>query len=84
MPEVIVDGVTGLLAEPGDPHSLQSVLDALLADPKERQALGNAGRQRYLEHYTREIFTARTLEFYRRILSESPKLELVLSQNRAY
>jgi glycogen synthase len=84
MPEVIIDGVTGLLAEPGDPHSLQFALDTLLANPRERQALGNAGRQRYLEHYTREIFTARTLEFYRQILSESPKPEPVLAQDRAY
>ena len=69
MQEVIVDGVTGLLAEPGDAPSLQAALDALLADREKREAFGRAGRQRYLDHYTREIFTERTLAFYRQVLA---------------
>jgi len=73
MQEVIAEGVTGLLAEPGDTESLRAALDTLIADREKREAFGLAGRARYLEHYTREIFTTRTLGFYREILAKNPK-----------
>lgn len=80
MQEVIDDGVTGLLAEPGDAASLQSALDALLSDATKREAMGRAGRERYLANYTREIFVERTLDFYCEILAKSgvESRELVL------
>lgn len=68
MPEVIEEGVTGLLAEPGDAPSLAAALDTLLADAAKREALGRAGRDRYLAHYTREKLTERTLQLYRQVL----------------
>ena len=71
MIEVIEEGVTGLLAEPGDPASLEAALDALLEDPAKREAFGKAGRERYLERYTREKLTDRTLNFYREVLAAS-------------
>ncbi len=69
MSEVIEEGVTGLLAEPGDAPSLVSVLGALLDDPVKRVAFGRAGRERYLQHYTRDALIDRTLRFYRETLS---------------
>lgn len=75
MQEIIVDGVTGLLAEPGDPVTLQAALDDLLSDAAKRESMGKAGRARYLENYTREIFVQRTLEFYREILSKKNSTE---------
>ena len=69
MSEVIDDGVTGLLAEPGNVQSLTAVLDALLEDAAKRQAFGQAGRERYLRLYTREALTERTLEFYHRTIA---------------
>ena len=81
MQEVIDEGVTGLLAEPGDDASLQAALDELLGDAAKRESMGGAGRSRYLANYTREIFVERTLEFYREILdkkSVSKSNELVL------
>ena len=71
MPEVIEENVTGLLAEPGDPVSLEAALNALLQDDELRKAMGRAGRERYLAHYTREKLTERTLLFYREILAAS-------------
>jgi glycogen synthase len=78
MKEVIVDGVTGLLAEPGDTESLRVALDSLLADPAKRVALGKAGRERYLAHYTREKMVEGTLNFYQQVL-ESSRQETVLT-----
>ena len=75
MKEVIEEGVTGLLAEPGDAQTLSAALNVLLADPDKREAFGKAGRERYLRHYTREILTDRTLEFYRHVLRSAKQGE---------
>jgi glycosyltransferase involved in cell wall biosynthesis/GT2 family glycosyltransferase len=52
MVEVIDDGVTGLLADPGDAGSLRAAVERLLADASLRLALGEAARQRYVERFT--------------------------------
>jgi glycosyltransferase involved in cell wall biosynthesis len=45
IPEQILEGVTGLIVEPGDPVGLARAIDALLASPERRQAMGAAGRE---------------------------------------
>jgi glycosyltransferase involved in cell wall biosynthesis len=69
MPEVIDEGVTGLLAEPGDAKTLRAALSELLANRHKRESLGKAGRERFLQHYTREALAERTLAFYRPVLA---------------
>ena len=76
MTEVVEENVTGLLAEPGDPASLEAALDVLLRDPAMREAMGRAARERYLAHFTREKLTDRTLQFYIEILAASPSKQL--------
>jgi glycosyltransferase involved in cell wall biosynthesis len=44
--ELIVDGVTGLLASPGHLHELTAAIDQLLADPERRRTLGVQARER--------------------------------------
>jgi hypothetical protein len=68
MNEVIDEGVTGLLAEPGDVPSLVSAIGTLLDDAAKRRDFGRAGRERYLQLYTREALIERTLKFYRETL----------------
>jgi glycosyltransferase involved in cell wall biosynthesis len=68
MTEVIEDGVTGLLAEPGSVPSLVSILSVLLEDAGKRRVFGRAGRERYLRLYTREALIERTLKLYRETL----------------
>ncbi len=51
IPELIEDGVTGLLAEPASPESFARALAALVADPARRAALGDAGRRRVQAHF---------------------------------
>lgn len=46
VPEAVLDGVTGLLADEGDVAGLSSALRALLVDPGRADSLGRAGRQR--------------------------------------
>lgn len=52
MQEVIEDGVTGLLAEPGDAESLKVTLVRLIEDDDLRIALGEAARARYLRLFS--------------------------------
>jgi len=43
IPELIEDGVTGMLVPPDNPPALSSALEGLIADPARRSALGIAG-----------------------------------------
>ncbi len=51
VPEIIVDGVTGLLCPAGDLAALSERLNRLLLQPNERAAMGKAARQRIQEHF---------------------------------
>lgn len=44
VPEIVRDGVTGLLVPPGDPAALAGALERLLRDPAEARAMGARGR----------------------------------------
>ena len=44
VPEIVRDGVTGLLVPPGDPAALADALERLLGDPAAARAMGASGR----------------------------------------
>jgi glycosyltransferase involved in cell wall biosynthesis len=54
IPELIVDGVTGLLVEPRAPAELARALDRLIGDPSLRRALGDAGYARTTSAFSLE------------------------------
>ncbi len=64
IPEIVVDGATGLLVEPGDADALAKALDELLADPARRLALGEAGRARALSDFSVARMAERTMAVY--------------------
>jgi glycosyltransferase involved in cell wall biosynthesis len=45
LPELVRDGVTGLLVEPGDREELRAAMESLVADPKRREDMGAASRE---------------------------------------
>jgi glycosyltransferase involved in cell wall biosynthesis len=51
VPELIEDGLNGLLVPPDDPASLAAALAALITDPATRLRLGHAARTRVLDHF---------------------------------
>ncbi|QYF89874.1 glycosyltransferase [Arthrobacter sp. PAMC25284] len=50
--EIVKDGVTGLLAQPGDPASFAAALRTILTAPGSAAAMGAAGRERVLRERT--------------------------------
>ena len=64
VPEVVADGETGLLVEPGDDAGLAEALGALLADRARAAALGDAGRERARTEFSVARMTERTLAVY--------------------
>lgn len=69
IPEIVVDGETGLLAEAGDDETIAAHLEALLTDASRRLALGRAGRARALSEFSVARMADRTLEAYRAALA---------------
>ncbi|HKQ09035.1 MAG TPA: glycosyltransferase family 4 protein [Blastocatellia bacterium] len=60
--DVIVDGVNGLLVEPGDAATLAQAIERLAKDEALRRRLGAAARQTVIEHYTWRHNAARVFD----------------------
>ncbi len=54
LPEIVVDGETGLLVPPGNSDALLAALLKLLKDPALARRLGLAGRELVMDRYPRE------------------------------
>jgi len=70
IPEVVVDGETGLLFERGQPADLARALGELLRSPRKRRALGEAGRRRVLDHFSLEKHLDAAERFFEGIVSK--------------
>lgn len=62
IPDMVVDGETGIMVEESSAASLAAALERLAGDPELRLRMGAAGRARYLERFTRERALARAVE----------------------
>ncbi len=69
VPEIVVDGETGLLAPAGDASALAAGISELLDGPERRHAFGVAGLRRAREHFSVATMTERTLSVYERALA---------------
>lgn len=49
LPDIVVDGETGLLVPPGDTDGLRQAMEGLLSDPALIERMGQAARQRAME-----------------------------------
>lgn len=66
IPEVVADGVTGLLIPPRDDEALANRISSLLDDPARATRLGKAARQSIEENYSLNAMGQRLLELYDR------------------
>jgi glycosyltransferase involved in cell wall biosynthesis len=64
IPEIVVEGETGLLAEPGDAAAIARGLDELLAAADLRARFGEAGRRRALSEFSVARMVERTIAVY--------------------
>jgi len=54
IPEILVDGETGLLVPPADPGALAAALHKLLSNPEERARMSRNGAARAMKEFARE------------------------------
>jgi glycosyltransferase involved in cell wall biosynthesis len=78
-PEIVEDGVTGLLIPRGKVTSLASVLATLLADPQRCAQMGYAGRQRAAALFSWDKNAKTLADYYREALPAPPKTNRVMS-----
>lgn len=65
VPEIIEDGVTGLLVPPGDPAALAAAVERLRRDPELRRRLAAAGKNAAAERFDEERHFAELLGWLR-------------------
>ena len=68
IPEMVTDGVNGLLVSPKDPLALADRIVALLSDLKRADALGAAGFRTVLRDFSVETMVEKTREIYEEVL----------------
>ncbi len=66
--EVVDDGVSGLLVEPGDVEGIASAMRSLLEDRRAAHRMGHAGRASFLEKFTLDHFRNALGSLYRRAI----------------
>jgi glycosyltransferase involved in cell wall biosynthesis len=60
IPELVEDGITGLLVEPGNPARLAEAIVALLTDEARRRSMGETGRERVLARHSIQTMISQT------------------------
>ncbi|MCX6636578.1 MAG: glycosyltransferase family 4 protein [Acidobacteria bacterium] len=68
LPEIVEDGVNGLLIE-NTVDSIAGAIRRLLDAPEQARRMGLAGRERVAARFTVEIMVEKTLAVYRKVLS---------------
>jgi glycosyltransferase involved in cell wall biosynthesis len=69
VPEIVVNGETGFLVEPGNVDELRDRLALVLADNNLARTMGEAGRERALQEFTWQRCAERCLAAYEGMLS---------------
>jgi len=72
LPEVVQDGVTGILVSPGDAPALAEAIQTLMGDADLRRRMGQAGRERVLERFSWPRAALETEAVYREALGGRP------------
>lgn len=69
IPEIVVDGETGLLVPPRDPQALAEAVLKLIANPDLAFNLGRCGRRLLEQRFTVEKMVEDTLRLYRAVIA---------------
>ncbi|GAB2671518.1 glycosyltransferase family 4 protein [Paenibacillus thermoaerophilus] len=66
--EIVLNGETGMLIEPGDPGALARAIRWMLEHPEERRRMGKLAMERVRDHFRIETTVKKILEFYPNII----------------
>lgn len=69
LPEIVDDGVTGLLFEPGSPRDLAAKIAYLYTRPQLCSAMGAAGRQKWLREYSPDRYCEQLLAVFEKAIA---------------
>jgi alpha-maltose-1-phosphate synthase len=69
IPEVVADGVTGLLVSPDDPAALAMALNTVLTQPSLATSMGQAGRDRAVSEFGWRAVAEQTAALYSELVS---------------
>jgi len=69
IPELVVQGVTGVLVPPQDTPALADAIKGLLSDEKRALAMGAAGRQRVQQCFSMDAMISKTEALYQELLT---------------
>ena len=72
IPDMVKNGESGFLLEPGETNALADALDTLLSDPARRRAMGATGRSIIEKHFSAEVCVPRILGEMKRAVNASP------------
>jgi glycosyltransferase involved in cell wall biosynthesis len=67
VPDIITDGLTGLLFEPKDPSSLAIALEKLIIDENLRKMLAVNGRELVEKKFAENIIIEKLIEYYKKL-----------------
>jgi glycosyltransferase involved in cell wall biosynthesis len=68
LPEIIDEGVTGLLFTPGDVEELAYKMKFLWDNPKLCKQMGQAGRQKVIREYSEDVYFGRLMAVYEKAI----------------
>lgn len=66
-PEVVEDGVSGLLCDPRDPADIATKINSILENPTLAETLGRNGRARVLAVFEKRTWVKRNVEFFEQV-----------------
>ncbi len=67
LPDIVIDGETGILIPPGDRRALRVAIQRLLDDPAQRERMGAIARQKIIKFQARSV-VPRIEQVYREVL----------------
>ena len=68
LPEIVEDGVTGLLFEPGNAEELADKMKLLWDNPDLCRQMGQAGREKAMREYNEDVYYERLMAAYQRAI----------------
>ena len=73
IPEIVDNGFTGFLVDKNAVIQLAEKIEILIADPNLSKKMGDAGRKKYEQEYTLEIFEEKMIDVFQEVSYEIEK-----------